>query len=124
MINHLAGVTHAVVSIPKEVDAKASGISAVVDLCFGQGNTSICGLKYVKEDGRMYWRAPMIQVLRDGKWISLSVFKGDLLMEFCEHASRAIARVKQQFGRPVWGHQYTVLKDRVVERDAEGKETV
>jgi hypothetical protein len=115
-------VTHAIVHIPKESDAKQSGVMAVVDLCFGQGDNAISGIRYVKSDGRMAWHAPMIQVLRDGAWISLPVFKGELLVEVCKLASQAVARIKKQFGSPAWNKQYLVLKDRVILQDAEGKE--
>lgn len=123
MPKHLTGITHALVSIPKEDDAKRSGVMAVVDLCFGQGDTAIAGLRYVKDDGRMSWHSPMIQLLRNNSWVNLPVFKGEILLEICKLASQAVTRVKKQFGRPAWDHQYVVLKDRVVEKDAQGKET-
>lgn len=122
MTRHLTGVTHALVTIPKESDAKQTNVMAVVDLCFGQGDTSISGIRYVKSDGRMSWHAPMVQLWRNGAWVHLPVFKGELLVEVCRLASQAVTRVKKQFGRPEWDKQYIVLKDKVVLQGAEGKE--
>lgn len=122
MTRRLSGVTHAVVHIPKEADAKKSGVMATVDLCFGQGDNAISGIRYVKADGRMAWHTPMVQILSDGNWINLPVFKGELLVEVCKLASQAVTRIKKQFGSPAWNKQYLVLKDKVVLQDAEGKE--
>ena len=124
MSKYLSGITHAVVNIPEWNDAKQSSIMATVDIYFGQ-DTAICGMKYVKQGNRMVWRAPMIQLLKDGKeWIPIPVFKGGLLISLCTLSSQAIARVKGAFGRPTWGHKYIVLKDKVIHQDSEGKEVV
>ncbi len=124
MGKYLTGITHAVVSIPNESDAKQSSVMATVDVYFGQG-TAICGMKYVKQNKLMAWRAPMIQLLKDGKeWVSVPVFTGLILAELCKLASQAVSRVKRQFGSPTWGHKYIVLKDKVIHQDQEGKEIV
>jgi hypothetical protein len=97
---------------------------ALVDLCFGQGDAAISGLRYVKADGQMAWHAPAITVYRGGRNEVLPVFKGALLLEVCKLASAAVARIKKELGRPAWDKQYLVLKDRVVVQDPQGKEQV
>jgi hypothetical protein len=124
MSKYLNGITHAVVTIPEESDANQSCVVAIVDIYFGQ-DTAICGMKYSKRGGNVGWRAPMVQFLKDGKeWIPIPVFKGGLLLDICKLCSQAISRVKKTFGRPVWGHKYIVLRDRVIHQDREGKEIV
>jgi hypothetical protein len=114
MAKLLAGVTHALVTIASAQDAKTTGTTATVSLCFGPGDdTSIGGLCYTKVEGQKAWHVPQFQVFRDGKPVILPVFKGDLLVEVCKLASAALARIRKDCGAPQWGRQYAVYKDRV-----------
>jgi hypothetical protein len=115
----LSLVTHAIVSVPTQKDAKASNTYAMVTLCFGPGDdTALSGFRYTRnEEGKPMWQVPMFDSYRDERHVSLPVFKGALFLDCTRIASASVAAITKQLGKSSWGKQYHVFKDRVEEID-------
>ena len=113
----LTGITHSLVVIPTEEYSKKHKLIAIVSLYFGQGNNSINGIKYIRDDaGHTAWQTPAYSTIdKNGEVVNESVFSGDLLLEVCRLASQSISRIKTCYGKPKWNTNYSVLKDKVIE---------
>jgi hypothetical protein len=68
-------------------------------------------------DGKPAWQVPMFITIRDGRQVTLPVFKGRLFLEATKLASAAVAHIKKDLGESCWGKRYQVFKDRIVVED-------
>ena|ERR1035438_1184981 len=110
MASILTGITHAIVTVPSRADSQASGVRASVALCYGPGDdNAITNINLLHSSGGSSWNVPHIQEIRDGKWIWVPVFRGEVLEQVSDTAARALERVKEQIGKPQWNTSYRVF---------------
>jgi hypothetical protein len=110
----LNGITHSIVSVRSKKDAAETGTLADVEIFFGN-DSSIGGIRYVKNDKDLQWYTPVINILKDGKILATPVFTGPLMMEICRLSSWAIDRVRQVYGSPKWEAKYKIYRDQVAQ---------
>lgn len=106
----LAGVTHALVTVPAREDADRTGVRAIVDLCYGPGDDTAIGQIYLSKniDGEMAWNVPHTQMLYKGQCINKPVFRGELLVMLCAAAAKAVDHIRTELGKPEYGKRYRV----------------
>jgi hypothetical protein len=105
----LSGVTHAIVTVPVQSDAKQTGTRALVALCYGPGDANaISNIRLQTVENGVEWQVPHVEVFENGQQMWVPVFRGELLEKLCQTAARALERVKEQIGTPQWNTRYRV----------------
>lgn len=93
-------------------EGSAKGNVAVGELRYGkQGAESAILLLLSKNQSGVAWRSSMLTLQQNGHASPIGVVRGVLLEEAIELATKAVAKIKETFGKTDYGKTYRIAKN-------------